>query len=561
MEEVRVRKLLRPVEADLHVPHCDRLAWPGVGTDLEVVTFRLVEFRPGLSAVRRGPEVVVLRAEVERRREDRAVVAPHVGAREIRDLERVHSAARDGGADPVLVARYVGRAGLEEAAVAAEEDWLERRIHTQIAHVGVDAGRGDIAGPVPFGQSPELFGRRPCHLSPIPTVTGPDLDGPRPELAGLRLRGDSEKRAARAALVHRHQRLRVGIELVEPDRAEPLLLGVGPVILPENESPRRVGRAIHLVDAVREEVIEIVGDHVSPGAAAVVAAVERAVRECENLPLRKCEDGLHHGGRKRLREALMGPSGAVVRADRHPEIRSDVPKTFLVGRPRNPVRARACDLRRGRHHSGRRPGPAPTAVAANVDASAIGHLVVAKHRRDHRCPVGAKLDVPDHDRREREDTEPGLPAADRSPQSAELHRHENAVAVPRADRDRLHAACVEVVSGEVGEGRRDRWRILDQVHAFAARDDHQRQQTTCGKGGIARHRPSLLGIEADFDADPRQYVADDVPLLPFFHPPANRVRSGLERTQRYRREAGEVGQKRDNLSVLGSGSSEGSSRK
>ena len=46
----------------------------------------------------------------------------------------------------------------------------------------------------------------------------------------------------------------------------------------------------------------------------------------------------------------MGPSGAVVRADRHPEIRADVPKTFLVGRPRNPVRARACDLRRGRHH-------------------------------------------------------------------------------------------------------------------------------------------------------------------------------------------------------------------
>jgi len=39
------------------------------------------------------------------------------------------------------------------------------------------------------------------------------------------------------------------------------------------------------------------------------------------------------------------------------------------------------------------------------------------------------------------------------------------------------------------------------------------------------------------------------------------VRSGLERTQRYRRESSEVGQKRDNLSVLGSGSSERSSRK
>ncbi len=39
------------------------------------------------------------------------------------------------------------------------------------------------------------------------------------------------------------------------------------------------------------------------------------------------------------------------------------------------------------------------------------------------------------------------------------------------------------------------------------------------------------------------------------------VRSGLERTQRYRRESGEVGQKRDNVSVLGLGSSEGSSRK
>jgi hypothetical protein len=39
------------------------------------------------------------------------------------------------------------------------------------------------------------------------------------------------------------------------------------------------------------------------------------------------------------------------------------------------------------------------------------------------------------------------------------------------------------------------------------------------------------------------------------------VRSGLEKTQRYRRESGEVAQKRDNLSVFESGSSEGPSRK
>jgi hypothetical protein len=39
------------------------------------------------------------------------------------------------------------------------------------------------------------------------------------------------------------------------------------------------------------------------------------------------------------------------------------------------------------------------------------------------------------------------------------------------------------------------------------------------------------------------------------------MRQALERTQRYRRESEEVGQKRDNVSVLGSGSSEGASRK
>jgi integrase len=39
------------------------------------------------------------------------------------------------------------------------------------------------------------------------------------------------------------------------------------------------------------------------------------------------------------------------------------------------------------------------------------------------------------------------------------------------------------------------------------------------------------------------------------------MRQALERTQRYRRESEEMGQKRDNVSVLGSGSSEGSPRK
>lgn len=42
---------------------------------------------------------------------------------------------------------------------------------------------------------------------------------------------------------------------------------------------------------------------------------------------------------------------------------------------------------------------------------------------------------------------------------------------------------------------------------------------------------------------------------------ANDRRNAIEQTQRYRRESGEKGQKRDNLSVLGSGSGEGTPRK
>jgi hypothetical protein len=182
-----------------------------------------------------------LRAEIERRRQQCSVAPAHVGAGEVRDLQRVHAAAWNRSAHPVPGCGRRGRAGFEDAAVAAEEDRMESRIHAHVAHVGMNSGCADVPGPVPFRQRPKLVHRGPGHLESIPPMAEPDRDRPRPDL-GAPFPGDTDERPARVPLGRRQHRAPVGVELIEPQCAE-LVGGVGrvPMIFAEDEDPRKIG--------------------------------------------------------------------------------------------------------------------------------------------------------------------------------------------------------------------------------------------------------------------------------------------------------------------------------